>query len=156
MDLAATRVSPVHGRIAELGVPEEFQPPCAVPAKGPARAGSHGNPLRDLGGDFRRGLNHRRWPMNNERTVWHVGVAFFIACFLFAGIVAKVKLSTPVPAINADRAAVRAKALAEIRVAEDQALNHAGWIDESRGLMRLPIDVAMQITERVGQDPAAV
>ena len=94
--------------------------------------------------------------MNNERTVWHVGVGFVIACLLFAGIVVKVKLSTPVPAINADRAAVRAKDLAEIRAVETEALNHPGWIDESRGLVRLPIDVAMQITERVGQNPAAV
>ena len=94
--------------------------------------------------------------MNNARTVWHIGIGFFIACFLFAGIVVKVKLSTPVPAINADRAAVRAKALAEIRAAETQALNHPGWIDESRGWVRLPIEVAMQITERTAQDPAAV
>ena len=35
-------------------------------------------------------------------------------------------------------------------------MNNAGWIDENRGLVRLPIEVAMQITERVGQDPAAV
>jgi hypothetical protein len=95
--------------------------------------------------------------MNNERTVWHVGIGFCIACLLFAGIVIKMELSTPVPAVNADRAAVRAKALAGIRAAETQALNHPGWVDESRGLLRLPIETAMQITERVGrQDPAAV
>ena len=94
--------------------------------------------------------------MNNERTVWHVGVGFFIACFLFTAIVVKMKLTTPVPAVDADRAAVRAKALAEIRTTEIQALNHPGWIDESRGLVRLPIELAMQITERVAQDPAAV
>jgi hypothetical protein len=94
--------------------------------------------------------------MSNERTVWPVGVGFVIACFLFAAIVAKVKWSTPVPAINADRAAVRTKALAEIRSLEAQTLNHPGWIDENRGLVRLPIEVAMQITERLGQDPAAV
>jgi hypothetical protein len=93
--------------------------------------------------------------MNNKRTVWPVGVAFLIACLLFAVIVAAVKYSTPVPAIDADRAAVRAKALAEIRAAETQALNHPGWIDENRGLVRLPIDVAMQITEREWQNPAA-
>jgi len=92
--------------------------------------------------------------MNNERTVWPVGVGFLIACFLFAAIVVKVKWSMPVPAIDADRAAVRAKALAEIRAAENQALNHPGWINQGRGLVRLPISVAMQITEREGQDPA--
>ena len=45
--------------------------------------------------------------MNNERTVWPVGVAFFIACLLFAMIVAVVKHCAPAPAIDADRAAVR-------------------------------------------------
>ncbi len=93
--------------------------------------------------------------MNNERTVWPAGVAFLIACLLFAVIVAAVKVSVPVPAIDTDRAAVRAKALAEIRAAETQALNHPGWIDENRGLVRLPIEVALKITEHEWQNPAA-
>ena len=93
--------------------------------------------------------------MNNERAVWPIGVAFLIACLLFAAIVAKMEWSVPVPDIDADRAAVRAKALAEIRAAETQALNHPGWIDENRGLVRLPISVALQITEREWQNPAA-
>lgn len=93
--------------------------------------------------------------MNNQRTVWPVGIAFLIACLLFAGIVVTVKYFTPVPDIDADRAGVRARALAEIRAAESQALNHPGWIDENRGLVRLPIEVAMQITKREWQNPAA-
>ena len=93
--------------------------------------------------------------MNRERTVWPVGLCFLSRAFCSPRIVMKVEWSVPVPAIDADRAAVRAKALAEIRAAETQALNHAGWIDENRGLVRLPIDVAMQITEREWQDPAA-
>jgi hypothetical protein len=93
--------------------------------------------------------------MNNERTVWPVDLAFLVACLLFAAIVAVVKYSAPVPAIDADRAAVRTRALAEIRAAEAQALNQPGWIDENRGLVRLPIEVAMQMTEREWQSPAA-
>jgi uncharacterized membrane protein len=93
--------------------------------------------------------------MSHERTVWPVGVGFLIACFLFAAIVATVKIFTPVPAVDADRAAVRAKALAEIRAVENQALNDPGWINQDRGLVRLPIAVAMQITEHEWQDPAA-
>jgi hypothetical protein len=93
--------------------------------------------------------------MNHERSVWPVGVGFLIACFLFAAIVVMVKWSVPVRAIDADRAAVRTKALAEIRAAESQALNHPGWINQDRGLVRLPIEVAMQITEREWRDPAA-
>jgi len=94
-------------------------------------------------------------PINSERTVWPVGLVFLVACFLFVGIVAAVRWTMPVPVIDADRAAVRAKALADIRAAEDKALNHAGWIDENRGLVRLPIDVAMQITEQKWQNPSA-
>ena len=93
--------------------------------------------------------------MNNQRTVWPVGIAFLIACLLFAEIVAKVEWSVPVPAIDADRAAVRARALAETRAGEAQALSQPGWLDENRDLVRLPIDVAMQITEREWQNPAA-
>ena len=93
--------------------------------------------------------------MNNERTVWPVGITFLIACLLFAAFVVKVEWSVPIPAIDSDRAALRAKALAEVRAAETQALNHLGWIDESRGLVRLPIELAMQITEREWQNPAA-
>ncbi|MGB7749321.1 MAG: hypothetical protein WBN75_18770 [Verrucomicrobiia bacterium] len=93
--------------------------------------------------------------MNNERTVWPVGVAFLIACLLFAVIAAALKYSTPVPAIDADHAAVRAKALAEIRTTETRALNHPDWIDENRGLVRLPISLALQITELEWQNPAA-
>ena len=94
--------------------------------------------------------------MNSERTVWPIGLGFFIACLLFAGLAVKMEFTAAVPAVDADRAAVRAKALAEIRATEAQALHQPGWIDQNRGLVRLPIDVAMQITERLGSDPAAV
>ena len=80
---------------------------------------------------------------------------FVVAGLIFTVLVLVVRFVVSVPAIDADRAAVRTKALAEIRATETQALNHPGWIDENRGLVRLPIDVAMQITEREWQDPAA-
>jgi len=93
--------------------------------------------------------------MNNERPVWPLGVAFFAACFLFAAIVVKMEWCPSVPAIDADRAAVRTKALADIRATETRALTNPGWIDENRGLVRLPIDLAMQMTEREWQNPDA-
>ena len=58
------------------------------------------------------------------------------------------------PAIDADRAPVRAKALADIRATEAASLNTAGWIDQDRGIVRLPIDTAMQIYEQAAQNPA--
>ena len=96
--------------------------------------------------------------MNPETTgkpVWHFGIIFIGACFLFVALVVGVKLSVPVPAINADRAAIRAKALAEIRAAEATALNTPGWVDQDRGLVRLPIATALQLSESAAKNPAA-
>ena len=38
----------------------------------------------------------------------------------------------------------------EMRTAEDQALNTPGWIDQKKGLVRLPIDVAKQLVVQRG------
>ncbi len=60
----------------------------------------------------------------------------------------------PPPVEN--RPAVRAKALAELRAAETEALNHPAWIDQGKGLVRLPIQDAMALVEREwGRDPKA-
>ena len=93
--------------------------------------------------------------MNRARAPWPAGVAFLLACGLFVVLAAGVKWSEPVPAVDAGRAAVRSKALAELRATETRALQQAGWIDRNRGLVRLPIDVAVHITEREWQNPAA-
>src|SRR5258708_7302954 len=91
----------------------------------------------------------------NEKIVWHFGVNFVVASFLFVALVAIVKFSVMVPAIEADRATVRAKALADIRATEATALATPGWVDKDRGIVRLPIDDAMQIYEAAAQDPGA-
>ena len=91
----------------------------------------------------------------NEKIVWHFGINFVIACFLFVALVAIVKFSVVVPAIDADRAALRAKALADIHATEAKSLSTAGWIDQDRNIVRLPIDTAMQIYEQAAKNPAA-
>src|SRR5512146_2221654 len=80
-------------------------------------------------------------------------VGFTIASLIFAVLAVGVKLCLKAPAIDADRAAVRAKALAEIRAAEDKSLNTAGWIDPVRGIVRLPIDTAMQEAAQAWKNP---
>jgi hypothetical protein len=94
-------------------------------------------------------------PETTEKPVWHFGIIFVGACFLFVALVIIVRFSVPVPAINADRAAVRAKALADIRAAEAIALNTPAWIDKDRNIVRLPIETAMQLAEKATQNPAA-
>ncbi len=84
----------------------------------------------------------------SEKPVWHFGINFVVASLLFVVLVVVVKLSVPVPAIDADRAAVRSKALAEIRAAEATALTTPGWVDQDRGIVRLPIETAIWVYEQ--------
>jgi hypothetical protein len=94
-------------------------------------------------------------PEPNEKIVWHFGVIFAAACFLFVALTIMVKLSVSVPAIDADRAALRSRALADSRAAEATALTTAGWIDQNRNIVRLPIETALQLSETAAKNPAA-
>jgi hypothetical protein len=93
--------------------------------------------------------------INNEKIVWHFGINFVVACLLFVALVVVVKLAVSVPAIDADRAALRSKALADIRAAEATALATPGWIDQDRNLVRLPVETALQLSEAAAKNPAA-
>jgi hypothetical protein len=65
------------------------------------------------------------------------------------------RYTQPAP-LGEDRAAVRAKALMELRAAEAEALNNTGWVDPTKGLVRLRIEDAMRIVEREwGRNPSA-
>jgi hypothetical protein len=94
-------------------------------------------------------------PEPNEKIVWHYGVIFVVACLLFVALGIIVKFSVEVPAIDADRAAVRAKALADIRATEEKSLNTAGWVDQDRNLVRLPIETVLQLAAAAAKNPAA-
>ena len=82
-------------------------------------------------------------------------IGIIIASVIFAVLAVAVKLFVSVPALDADRTAVLAKALAEIRVTEKASLNNAGWIDQSRGIVRLPIETAVQLAAQAWQNPAS-
>ena len=63
---------------------------------------------------------------------------------------------TQPPPLGEDRAAARAKALGELRAAEADALEHPGWIDPTKGIVRLPIEAALKMVERDwAQNPSA-
>lgn len=83
-----------------------------------------------------------------------VTTAVVIVCLIFAALVWKMRqYTTPAP-LGTERAAERAKALAELRAAETDALTTVGWIDKSKGLVRLPIAEAMKLAEKQWQNPA--
>ena len=81
-------------------------------------------------------------------------IGLLLASIVFIAVTLVVQLSVNVPAINADRATERSKALAEIHATEAAALNNPGWIDQQRGFVRLPIDTAIKVAEQNGKNPA--
>ena len=82
-----------------------------------------------------------------------VGYVIAIVLFAVAGVVAK--LSIPAPAIDADPAAARYKALADMQAVEDKSLYTAQVIDSQRGIVRLPIDTATDIAAKNWSSAAA-
>src|SRR5271156_403177 len=95
--------------------------------------------------------------MNSENANRASGaaIAFIAGSVIFAVLVVAMKFLVNIPAIDADSAALRTKALAEIRATEAKSLNNVGWADESRGIVRLPIDTAIQLAAQEWQNPAA-
>ena len=97
--------------------------------------------------------------MNIEKIrerVWLAYLTGILGAFLIVGLLiyGMYRFTRP-PALDADRAAVRAKALAELRGAERDALETSAWIDQGKGFVRLRIEDAMKIVERQWQNPAA-
>jgi hypothetical protein len=78
------------------------------------------------------------------------------AFLIVAGLVWAVRHYNKVEPLNAERAAERAKALAELRAAEQQAINSVGWIDQGKGVVRLRVVDAVRLVEQKwGSDPVA-
>jgi hypothetical protein len=93
--------------------------------------------------------------LENSNRASGAAIGFVVAIILFAALAVVVKLAVNVPAIDADASALRSKALVEMRSTEDKSLNTAGWADQSRGVVRLPIETAMQQAAQAWQNPAA-
>ena len=98
--------------------------------------------------------------MNSEGKSSGTALAYIIGILgsflIVAALVWAMRHYTQPAPLGEDRAAVRAKALMELRAEEAEALNNPGWIDQTKGLVRLPIEDAMKMVERDwGQNPAA-
>jgi len=97
--------------------------------------------------------------MNPEPARERTGLAYTLAILGSFLIVAALvwamhKYTEPAP-LGANRAAERARALAEMRAAETDALNNVGWADQAKGIVRLRIEDAMKLVERSWQNPPA-
>ncbi|MEJ5237389.1 hypothetical protein [Limisphaera sp. VF-2] len=93
--------------------------------------------------------------MGNGRGFWSYVLAAVVALGVVAVMVwATRRVMTP-PPLNAERVAERYKALEEVRATAHQVLTTPAWINRDKGIVRLPVDVAMQVVEREWRDPAA-
>ncbi len=98
--------------------------------------------------------------MNSQPARERTGLAYLAgilgAFLIVAALVWAMRHYTQPAPLGEDRAAVRAKALADLRAAETEALSTPAWLDPGKGLVRLPIEVAMsKVQEEWGQNPAA-
>lgn len=76
------------------------------------------------------------------------------ALLIVLALVWAMKHYTTPPALTAERAALRASNLAELRQAEAAAAESYGWIDPAKGVVRLPLDRAVELTAAAWQNPA--
>ncbi|SPE51488.1 conserved hypothetical protein [Verrucomicrobia bacterium] len=97
--------------------------------------------------------------MNDQAAPRRTGLVYaltILGTFLIvAGLVWAMRHYAQPPPLGEDRAAFRAKALSELRGAEAEALHNTGWMDPTKGIVRLRIEDAMKLVEREWQNPAA-
>lgn len=95
---------------------------------------------------------NRYRPSGFESFVFFVGL--FVA-FSMAGVVAylcRAELQTP--SLGEERGAIRRKNLADWKTNQPALLNNYGWHDQTRGLVHLPMEQAMQLTINEWKTPA--
>jgi hypothetical protein len=132
------------------------------------RPGEHGEQEVPLADVERPELHHEETDVN----VWAVGkagIALFLVCiavlFLVVGVFRYFQAreqarQAPLPAgMNVDARALPPEPrlqtapvldLQEMRAAEDQILNGYGWVDGSRGIVRIPIARAIELLAQQG------
>jgi hypothetical protein len=98
--------------------------------------------------------------MNTDSRPERTGLAYVLtvlgAFLIVAALVWAMRHYSRTTPLDAERAAVRAKALAELRAAEAEAMNNTGWVDAAKGIVRLRVEDAMQWVEKEwGRDPRA-
>ncbi len=96
-------------------------------------------------------MNHRSYNPA-AMTAYVIGIlgTFLIMVFL---VWVMRSYTRPAP-LGTARVEERRKALAELNAADTEALNHYGWVDQARGMVRLPINVAMELTIKEWANPA--
>ncbi|HMP83346.1 MAG TPA: hypothetical protein PKA41_11650 [Verrucomicrobiota bacterium] len=85
---------------------------------------------------------------------WSLALVALAACLIFAALVFATRKYTQAEPLGNARAVERKEALHKLHAEETLALENVGWIDQAKGLVRLPIADAMKLAERQWQNPA--
>ncbi|MCX6912658.1 MAG: hypothetical protein NT167_06370 [Verrucomicrobia bacterium] len=97
--------------------------------------------------------------MSSQPARERTGLAYVIgilgSLLIVAALVWAMQRYTQQPLLGQDRVVVRKKALADLRATEVGELASYGWLDQPKGVVRLPIADAMQLALRDWQNPAA-
>ena len=97
--------------------------------------------------------------MSSQPARERTGIAYVIgilgSLLIVAALVWAMQRYTQQPPLGQDRVVVRKKALADLRATEAGELASYGWLDQPKGVVRLPIADAMQLALRDWQNPAA-
>ena len=97
--------------------------------------------------------------MNREqllnRTVGFYFIAIAGTFLIVAGLVYAMHYYTQPQPLGSARAAERRKGLAEVTAANTEALNNYGWVDQGKGIVRMPVSNAVQLTIKDWRNPAA-
>ena len=73
---------------------------------------------------------------------------------IVAALVWVTRKLVPPTALDEVRIAERYKNLADVRGLDSQALTTVGWVDQGKGVVRLPIETALKLVEREWQNPS--
>jgi hypothetical protein len=95
---------------------------------------------------------------HNENARTTVAVYFFgiLGTFMvLAALVWTMYHYTRPPGIDLARAAERRKNLQDVTAQSKEQLETYGWVDKARGIVRLPLDRAMELALRDWQNPVA-
>jgi hypothetical protein len=78
------------------------------------------------------------------------------ALLIVAGLVWIMHVNTQPPPLGEDRAAFRRKNLADVRNADAEVMNNQNyvWQDQKNGIVRMPIDKAMELSLYLWENPA--
>ncbi|MCX6927227.1 MAG: hypothetical protein NT154_29095 [Verrucomicrobia bacterium] len=92
---------------------------------------------------------------NGERTRPAFLIGILGTFLIVAALVWAMQHYTQPSPLGEDRVAVRKKALASLRAAEAGELESYGWVDQPKGVVRLPITEAIRLTLHDWQNPTA-